>query len=298
MSAFSRGEFDVLLSTAIIESGIDIPNANTLIVDRADMFGMAQLYQLRGRVGRSAQQAYAYFFHPRRITEDARARLETLAENTGLGSGFQIAMRDLELRGAGDILSTRQTGQVAAVGLHLYTQLLTQAIQQLKGKTEDEPTPVTATTGIVIDLPRPAYLPDDWIPEMALRLQVYRRIAGLTRQEDVEAMRSELRDRFGQLPIAVDGLLYQIEVKLLAQRANATHVMARKENIQIKLPYLGEINRPALEQHLGEDVSVSRTAVMFQLDTEDGLWQIRLLDILTELAQEYEKATRDESIGV
>ncbi|MBZ0304205.1 MAG: transcription-repair coupling factor, partial [Anaerolineae bacterium] len=123
MVAFGRGDFDALVSTSIIESGIDIPNANTLIVDRADWFGMSQLYQLRGRVGRSAQQAYAYFFHAGAgyLTEEARARLETLAENTHLGAGFQIAMRDLELRGAGDILSTRQTGHVSAVGLQLYT---------------------------------------------------------------------------------------------------------------------------------------------------------------------------------
>jgi transcription-repair coupling factor (superfamily II helicase) len=282
MSAFAHGEYDILLSTAIIENGIDLPNVNTLIVDRADWFGMAQLYQLRGRVGRSAQQAYAYFFHPRRQTEEARTRLETLAENTNLGAGFQIAMRDLEMRGAGDILSLRQTGHVAAIGLHLYTQLLTQAIQKLKGAA-DGPPAAAETAGIIIDLPLPAYLPDDWIPEMALRLQIYRRIAGLTSREDVEAMRAELRDRFGQLPLAVEGLLYQIEVKLLAQAANATHILGRDDHIQIRLPYLGEVNRPALEQHLGDDARVSRTAITFPLD--DELWQLRLLDILTTLAE-------------
>ncbi|MDX1994230.1 MAG: transcription-repair coupling factor [bacterium] len=284
MTAFAHGEYDVLLSTAIIESGIDIPNANTLIVDRADMFGLAQLYQLRGRVGRSAQQAYAYFFHSgnRRLTEEARARLDTLAENSHLGAGFQIAMRDLELRGAGDILSTRQTGQVAAVGLHLYTQMLTQAIRKLRGETDQTPLPVASTTGIVIDLPIPAYIPADWIPEMALRLQIYRRIGGLSTQQDVNVMRDELRDRFGQLPIAVDGLLYQIEVKVLAQAANATHVMARDGSIQIRLPYLAEVNRPSLEQQLGYEVEVSRTAVTLPLN---DLWQIRLIDVLGELAQ-------------
>ncbi|GAB4519665.1 MAG: transcription-repair coupling factor [Anaerolineae bacterium] len=283
MTRFGQGEYDILLSTTIIESGIDIPNANTLIVDRADMFGMAQLYQIRGRVGRSAQQGYAYFFHSKKINDEARTRLETLAENTSLGTGYQIAIRDLELRGAGDILSTRQTGHLASVGLHLYTQLLSDAIHKLKGDKPDQTDhkPVSSP-GIVIDLPLPAYVPNDWIEEMALRLQIYRRIAGLTALPDVEAMRNELRDRFGQLPNAVDGLLYQIEVKLLAQQANATHVMARDGTMQIKLPYLGEINRAALEQHLGDDVQVSRVAITFPMT--DETWQLRLLDILRELS--------------
>jgi transcription-repair coupling factor (superfamily II helicase) len=282
MTAFSHGEFDILLSTAIIENGIDIPNANTLIVDRADHFGLAQLYQLRGRVGRGAQQAYAYFFHSKRLTEEARARLDTLAENTGLGSGFQIAMRDLEIRGAGDILSTKQTGHVAAIGLHLYTQLLAQAVKEMKGDVDGQPI-VAATTGVVIELPIPAYLPENWIPEMALRLQIYRRIAGLTTREAVIEVTEELRDRFGQLPAAVEGLLYQIEVKLLARRINATHILARDGQIQIRLPYLGEVNRPVLEQSLGNDVSVTRTAVSFPYD--DELWQLRLLDLLTMMGE-------------
>ncbi len=287
MAAFAHGEYDVLVSTSIIESGIDIPNANTLIIDRADWFGMAQLYQLRGRVGRSAQQAYAYFFHPHtnRLTEEARARLETLAENTALGSGLQIAVRDLELRGAGDILSTRQTGQVAAVGLYLYTQMLTEAIQEIKGRLEGEPLPPSANEGIVIDLPIPAYLPADWIPEMALRLQMYRRIASLTRREDVAHMREELRDRFGALPPAVEGLLYQIEVKLLAQKIHATAVVKPREHILIKLSYLAGVDRRVLAQRLNshgtQDVEVSRTAVELLVVPE--LWQARLLQLLEQL---------------
>ncbi len=290
MSAFAHGEFDVLVSTSIIESGIDIPNVNTLIVDRADWFGMAQLYQLRGRVGRSAQQAYAYFFHggTRRLTEEAKARLDTLAENSSLGAGFQIAMRDLEIRGAGDILSTRQTGHVAAVGLNLYTQLLTQAIQDLKGRTEDEPAPAAATSSIVIDLPLPAYLPNEWIPEMALRLQIYRRIAGLSRLNDIISMRDELRDRFGKLPHAVEGLLYQMEVKVLAQKANATHIMGRDGNLLIKLPYLGELNRQSLEQTLSEitseETTVTRTAITLNID-DNALWQDHVLETLKILSE-------------
>jgi transcription-repair coupling factor (superfamily II helicase) len=297
MAAFGRGEFDILLSTSIIENGIDIPNANTLIVDRADMFGLAQLYQLRGRVGRSAQQAFAYFFHAgsKRLTEEALARLDTLAENTGLGAGFQIAMRDLEIRGAGDILSTRQTGHVAAIGLNLYTQLLTQAIQQRKGREKEDAGPLTPAAGIVIDLPVPAYLPADWIPDMSLRLQIYRRIAGLATVAEIEAMRAELRDRFGLLPNAVEGLLYQIEVKLLAQDANATHILARDGALQIKLPYLAEINRAALENLLRANtdtpaLAVSRTAVT--LPQEESLWQLKLADVLRVLGEGYQASIR------
>ncbi len=283
MIAFSRGEYDALVSTSIIESGIDIPNANTLIVDRADWFGMAQLYQLRGRVGRGAQQAYAYFFHPGegRLTPEARQRLETLAENTALGSGFQIAMRDLELRGAGDILSTRQTGHVAAIGLHLYTQLLAAAVRGLK----DQPGPLTASAdaaGVAIDLPLAAYLPTAWIPEMELRLQIYRRMGGLASRDDIEALRDELRDRFGPLPPAVENLLYQIRVKLLAQAANATAVAVPDDAVLIRLPYLAEVDRDRLAARLGPDITVTRTAVQFPLN--GGGWQERLLAVLARLA--------------
>ncbi|MCC6564475.1 MAG: transcription-repair coupling factor [Chloroflexi bacterium] len=286
IAEFARGEYDILLSTAIIENGIDMPNVNTVIVDRADWFGLSQLYQIRGRVGRGAQQAYAYFFYDSgKLTHEAFARLETLAEHTKLGAGLQIAMRDLEIRGAGDILSTRQTGQVAAVGLTLYTQLLAQAVNHLKGNPDDTAGLAVSAPGMVIDLPIPAYLPDDWIPEMALRLQIYRRIGALSRVDDVNALRDELRDRFGLLPLAVDGLLFQIEVKLLAQRAGATGVQARDTMVRIKLPYLAEVNRDALAERLGSGISVTRTAVEFDQDRE-GLWRLRLIDVLDQLHAE------------
>ncbi len=286
MESFGNGEYDILIATSIIESGLDIPNANTLIVDRADWFGLAQLYQLRGRVGRSASQAYAYFFHPaaNRVTEDARARLETLNEYTDLGSGYQIAMRDLELRGAGDILSTRQTGHVAAIGLHLYTQMLAKAVRDLKGGAkpgEPELTPTISESSVLIDLPLPAYLPTDYIPEIGLRLQLYRRIGGLNTVDAVNGMRDELRDRFGALPTAVEGLLYQMHVKLLAQDANASAILHRDEVAEVRLPYLVELDRPRLERNIGSGVRVTRTAV--ELPMTDG-WQDRLLQVLVYLA--------------
>src|SRR5690606_12874712 len=295
MDAFGRGDYDVLLSTSIIESGLDIPTANTLIVDRADWFGLAQLYQLRGRVGRSAQQAYAYFFHPgaRRLTDEARARMETLAEYSDLGSGYQIAMRDLELRGAGDILSTRQTGHVAAIGLHLYTQMLAQAVRELRGDRQ-ETAPAVSDSGILIDLPVPAYLPAEYVPDISQRVQIYRRVGGLNKRAEVQTMRDELRDRFGPLPAAVEGLLYSIDVKLLAQAAGATTVLARDGTIEIRLPYLVEIDRERLQyrlrQQLGleDGLRVTRTAVQITHKSDD--WQQQIIDTLEELAANLEKS--------
>jgi transcription-repair coupling factor (superfamily II helicase) len=297
MEQFGNGEFDVLLSTSIIESGLDIPNANTLIIDRADWFGLAQLYQLRGRVGRAAQQAYAYFFHPpnNRLTDDARERLSTLAEYTDLGSGYQIAMRDLELRGAGDILSTRQSGQIAAIGLHLYTQMLAQAVRQLKrerkeagGQTALPPPPPISQNSVLIDLPLAAYLPADWIPDISLRLQIYRRIGGLSTSDEVSAMRAELIDRFGALPAAVEGLLYQIDIKLLAQSAGASAIVRRHDRFEIRLPYLVELNRERLEMRLGRDVTVTRVAIQVQAPPE--AWRERIRSILLFLAQNVQAA--------
>lgn len=288
MRSFARAEFDVLVSTSIVESGIDIPNANTLIIDRADWFGLAQLYQLRGRVGRSAQQAYAYFFHPThsKLTAESRARLETLAENTQLGAGFQVAMRDMEIRGAGDILSTRQSGHVASVGLYLYTQMLAESIAKLRTlESIPQKAQPNHQAGIVIDLPTPAYIPTDWIPEIALRLQIYRRIAALDTLDEVDLMRVELEDRFGSLPLAVRGLLFQIDVKVLARLATATAVLARQGKIEIRLPYLPTVDRKDLERKLGEGIEVSRVAVILPLYVNDlGSWQVELLRILKYLA--------------
>ena len=291
MLSFARGEFDVLACTTIIESGVDIPNANTIIIDRADWFGLAQLYQLRGRVGRGAARAYAYFFHPswHKLTDDSAQRLQTIKEYNDLGSGFYIAMRDLEIRGAGDILGARQSGHIAAVGFHLYTQLLAQAVNRLK---QDQPLPSTTNESqepaITIDLPVQAYIPTDYIADMGLRLQLYRRLADLDSQADVEAVSDELADRFGPPPDAVRGLLYQITAKILAKRAQATAIGNESGQIYVRLPYLASVDRPALQHYLDNGVRVSRTAVWLpkELDTED--WQTRLLSILKALDREPE----------
>ena len=200
---FWEGEFDVLVCTTIIESGIDMPTVNTLVVERADLLGLGQMHQLRGRVGRSGQRAYAYLFHPRDkiLTEEAYERLRTIGESTELGSGFKIAMRDLEIRGAGNLLGGSQSGHIAAVGYDLYCQMVTEAVGEMKGEPIHEPSEIR------IDVPTDAYLPKDYVAKEELRLEAYRRLALVTRAEEVTDIRNEWVDRYGPVPKPAEALL-------------------------------------------------------------------------------------------
>jgi transcription-repair coupling factor (superfamily II helicase) len=296
MSQFAEGEIDILASTSIIEAGLDIPNANTLIVDRADIFGLSQLYQLRGRVGRGSARAYAYFFHPplNRLTDDARARLETIAEQTQLGAGLSIAMRDLEIRGAGEILGTRQHGAMAAVGFHLYTRMLAQAVQRLKAQRsmirgedviQEEAAPPREI--VTIDLPIPTYIPTDYISDMSLRIQLYRRLADVNTASDIHELRSEMADRFGLLPPPVENLIFQLDVKRLALQADVEAVTTDGDQIAVRIPGLAHLDRPDLQRRLGLNVRVSRTAIWLPRGAEDDeTWRETLLTLLERLAQE------------
>ncbi|MCQ3932398.1 MAG: transcription-repair coupling factor [Chloroflexi bacterium] len=303
MADFATGEYDVLVSTTIIESGLDIPNANTIIIDRADRFGLAQLYQLRGRVGRSANQAFVYFFHDRdhRMTPEARERLETIGEYTDLGMGLSIAIRDLEIRGIGDLLGTRQSGHIDAVGFHLYTQMLSDAVQRVRqdnsastltaeeiaDQAADQATQLLqARSMVTIDLALPGFLPMDYVPDMQLRIQLYRRLANIENETELDAMQAELQDRFGAMPKPVEGLLTQLRIKLLAQQAGATAVATENGRLHIKLPYLGSIDRVALQNYVGEVVRVSRTAIWFPQNMPEQEWRPLLVDILRRLDRE------------
>ncbi|MCJ7707245.1 MAG: transcription-repair coupling factor, partial [Anaerolineales bacterium] len=283
MEQFNAAEIDILLSTSIIESGLDIPNANTLIVDRADTFGLAQLYQLRGRVGRGAARAYAYFFrHARfRPSVEALERLETIAEHTQLGSGYSIAMRDLEMRGAGDLLGTRQHGQIAAIGFHLYTRLLAQAVRRLKAKTGvAEPPAASEAPAVSIELPLPSAIPSDYVPDRELRLQLYRRLAEVRTSNDLQAVALELGDRFGPLPPEVENLLYQLRLKILAARAGVEAISA--ENGQVFLLFL-ESHAEREVPDLGPDVRRSKRG-LWLVRAERPEWRDRLLEVLAALA--------------
>lgn len=281
MERFNAGEIDVLLSTSIIESGLDIPNANTLIVDRADTFGLAQLYQLRGRVGRGAARAYAYFFrHPRfRPSEEAFQRLETIAEHTQLGAGYSIAMRDLELRGAGDLLGTRQHGHIAAIGFHLYTRLLSQAVQRLKAGAGAQPPSAADLPPVAIELPLPSTIPSDYIPNRDLRLQLYRRLAEVRSEEELAAIAIEFEDRFGPLPPEAENLLYQLRVKVLASRAGADGISV--ENGQILIAFPDSLSDAELPD-LGPDVRRSKRGLWLSRSVSPD-WKARLLTVLSVL---------------
>jgi transcription-repair coupling factor (superfamily II helicase) len=224
MLRFLRGETDVLVCTSIIESGIDIPQANTLIVDRADVFGLSQLYQIRGRVGRSRERAYAYLLYPSAaaLTHEAANRLAALSDYTELGAGFKIAMRDLELRGAGSLLGDEQSGHVAALGFELYMQMLDEAVAAADGEIgEDAPEPVR------LDVNVDAYVPADYIPYEQAKIDVHRRIAGAVEVADLELLREELDDRFGELPQPLRNLIDLQRARIKLGQAGATAVSFR-----------------------------------------------------------------------
>jgi transcription-repair coupling factor (superfamily II helicase) len=285
MLAFVRGEVDVLLSTTIIESGLDIPNANTLIVERADQFGLAQLYQLRGRVGRGVRQAFAYFLHPpwRRLNPDAQARLEVISNQTELGAGYTIAMRDLEIRGAGDILGTRQSGHIGAVGFDLYTRMLAQAVKRRKAERAGETLPHLPPETVMIDLPLAAYVPTDYVPDGSLRLRLYRRMALLASLDEIDEMAAELADRFGPIPDPVDNLLYQLRVKVLANAAAVPAVATEAGQVLIRLPEGGGPPRSELQRAVGPQIRVSRKAIWLGRDLSTHEWQILLVQMLERL---------------
>ncbi|MBN1934572.1 MAG: transcription-repair coupling factor, partial [Anaerolineae bacterium] len=300
MMDFAEGRIDVLVCTTIIESGLDIPNANTIIVHRADHFGLAQLYQLRGRVGRGANRAYAYFLYDRsaQMTEMGRQRLQAMLEAGELGAGFTIAMRDLEIRGAGDLLGTQQHGHIAAVGFDLYARLLAQAVSELKGES---PRLLTATSGepetgetraallplerqVQITLPLEAAIPVDYVADETLRLQLYRRLAGLATQEDIEAVRGELEDRFGPLPEATQNLLYQLWVKVLAVWAQVDAIVSEYKQIVIRAEALEEIDRAALQSKVGERVRVQRREIRLPI-ADETVWRAELVRTLELMAE-------------
>lgn len=231
MLDFWAHEYDVLVATTIIESGLDLPMVNTLIVERADLLGLAQLYQLRGRVGRSSQRAYAYLFHPpeRSLTEEARRRLRAIGEHTDLGSGFQVALRDLEIRGAGSILGEVQSGHIAAVGFDLYAQLVAEAVGELEGRPVGGAPPAE----VRIELPIDAHLPEDYIPDQEARLEAYRRLATARASADVDDVADEWKDRYGPWPTTTQALLDVARLRTAALRVGLTEIVALGREVRL-----------------------------------------------------------------
>jgi len=283
MLDFAAGKIDVLVCTSIIESGLDVPNANTIIINRADQFGLAQLYQLRGRVGRGVVRAYAYFLYDEgaHLSEEARRRLEAMLDAGELGAGFRIAMKDLEIRGAGEILGSRQHGHIAAIGFDLYCRLLARAVKELQEGEEKAKRELFALSEANIDLPLPSYIPENYVPDPFLRLQLYRRLASLRTPEEVEEVRAELEDRFGPLPRPVQYLLYQLRIKALALKAGVTSIGVEDGQIVVKVE--GRLPEERIRKRLGKEVRPGRRYIWLPMGKREE-WQRLLEKTLEELA--------------
>ncbi|MCK9494777.1 MAG: transcription-repair coupling factor [Dehalococcoidia bacterium] len=281
MEKFADGEFDVLVCTTIIESGIDIPNANTLIVDRADMLGLAQMYQLRGRVGRGVNQAYAYLFHPKNrvLTETAQARLSTIFEASELGAGFQVSLRDLEIRGAGNLLGAEQSGHIASVGFDLYTEMLSEAVEDLKSKSENRPREVLPheergeIRKVLIDLPVAAHVPESYVPEIESRLALYQRISGLRTLADADELVRETEDRLGELPEPLMNLVRLVRVRIASRDAGIASIRMEDGEVVIttteQRPFIGR-----LMPKLPPGVRVGRTQVRLARNALGDAWLV------------------------
>ncbi len=287
IASFSRGEHDVLVCTTIIESGLDIPNVNTLIVNRADTLGLAQLYQLRGRIGRSSRRAYAYFLVPRNrsITETAQKRLETILSATELGAGFRIAMKDLEIRGAGRILGGEQSGHIHAVGFSLYSQLLAQAVEEIKaGAPAPSAIQPEERQEIAVNLRLPARIPPDYVDDLPARLQLYQHLSSARSVDDVHKVQEELWDRFGPPPREAHNLLYSVRVRVLAQAAEVEAVTREANAVVMRLrDDVGGAKMP-LEKDLGPLVHVGNRLLRLDLRRLDRPWGQALLETLEKVA--------------
>ena len=287
---FAAGKNDVLVTTTIIQLGLDMPNTNTLIIDNADRFGLTQLYQLRGRIGRGVNQAYAYFFYPRdkELSPQAQKRLRTIYEATELGGGFAIAMKDLEIRGAGNLLGIKQSGHIAAIGFEFYCQMLADAVEEIKstkysdsalsiGQPEELPSPSVA-------LPLTAYIPAEYVAVLSTRLSLYSRLAKAKCNEDIEHVAKELRDRFGSLPEIARNLLYIAKLRILATQAKIISVSTHKSHITIRLP--NPYKLPAGKyQH--SNIKLGVTQITLDYKALGRRWTTILEDILQDLSDLY-----------
>jgi transcription-repair coupling factor (superfamily II helicase) len=284
MDDFVRGSTDVLVCTTIIESGLDIPNVNTIIINQADRLGLGQLYQLRGRVGRGAHRAYAYLLYDRRgrLTETARQRLQTIFEARELGAGFQIALRDLEIRGAGNLLGPQQSGFMAAVGFDLYVKLLSGAVERMRALMRGE-TPKVEREGpdVTIDLPLSAHLPPSYVPDINLRLALYQRLSAAAHPQEVSAVGQEMVDRFGAPPPVVRNLLYVVTLRALARQALVQSIQVEDGAAVVRRQEGQTLPKEALEELAPAGVQVGRT--LLRVEMGDG-WRDRLRRTLELIA--------------
>ncbi len=288
MAAFIAGQADVLICTTIIESGLDIPRVNTILIHQAQRLGLAQLYQLRGRVGRSATRAYAYLFYDRNqaLSETAQKRLQAVFEATELGAGFQIAMRDLEIRGAGSLLGAEQSGHIGAVGFDLYTQMLAEAVEQWRAEAEGRP-PVPQRRGpaVSLDLPLAMHLPAPYIDDIALRLSTYQRLAAVETPEEVDRLAEDLNDRFGPPPPPAVNLLEAVRLRALAARLGAESVAQEEAQIVVRLHEGRRFDIGRWQRRLPDGVRMGPTTLRFDLPRLGEGWLPIMQQVLRQLAE-------------
>jgi transcription-repair coupling factor (superfamily II helicase) len=292
MVDFSAHRADVLCCTTIIENGLDIPNANTLIVDRAERFGLSQLYQLRGRVGRSGKRAYAYFMYdPKRsLTEAADRRLDVMSGLHELGQGFKIALRDLEIRGAGNLLGTEQHGAIAAVGFEMYLQMLQQSVAKLRSGSEEEAVAdVLHTPELQLDLPLDHFVPRSFIRDERLRLDAYRQLAAADDEAELDQVLRSLRDRYGPPPTQLDNLVYSLRIKLIGQRLGLRSVVADGHDIVLRVDPDRLLDVAVLEREFSGRLRVRPNRLLLRRQG-DG-WRNELLRLLESMRDLYGKAT-------
>jgi transcription-repair coupling factor (superfamily II helicase) len=296
MVAFESAKFDVLVCTTIIESGLDIPNVNTIIVERSDRFGLAQLYQLRGRVGRSGRRAYAYFLYdPRRsLTERADKRLDVISGLHELGQGFKIALRDLEIRGAGNLLGTEQHGAIAAVGFEMYLQMLQGAVAKMRaGSDETAVGDVLSTAEMSLDLPLDHFIPRSYIRDEKLRLGAYRQLAATEDEEELDAVLRSLEDRYGTGPAQLGNLAYSLRIKLRGQRMGLKAVVAEGHDIVLRVDPERFLDVEELVRRMAGRIAVAPNRLKMRRQGEG--WRDDLLALLDELAELYAKG---QGVGV
>ena len=263
---FWEHKFDVLVSTTIIESGLDIPNANTLIVDRAETFGLAQLHQLRGRVGRSRERGYAYFlYQPERpLSETAYDRLATIAAHTDLGAGMAVAMKDLEIRGAGNLLGGEQSGHIAEIGFDLYVRMVNEAIEEVRQGGQEKDSPV-----IKVELPVEAFIPHDYVPQERLRLEAYQRLADAHTQVAVDELVAEFDDRYGALPTQVKQLVEIAKLRVTMLKASVTDALVAGSNLKLSPVELTESKQLRLSRlYPGSRIQAATRTIVVPLPVE------------------------------
>jgi transcription-repair coupling factor (superfamily II helicase) len=284
MLGFAEGDYDVLVCTTIIESGLDIPNANTLVVNNAHRFGLAQLYQLRGRVGRSASRAYAYLLHARdmALSEVAEERLKTIFEATELGAGLRIAMKDLEIRGAGNLLGAAQSGHIAAVGFDLYTRLLAEQVELLKARHDGSGRLPLERTWPSLDLPINAFIPPEYVLDDAVRLRLYQRFSAVDADDQLASLVAELEDRFGVLPEPAQQLVYLTSLRLRAAEARVEALTAAADQLIVKFDRLPSLNVDQLSRDVGVPLKRGSNQIRFVRGTGTA-WMERLYALVAAL---------------